>query len=357
MRVGLIGFGSIAEHGHLPALQSCPDVEIGAIADLSADRLDRARDLLPAVSLHASPAELIEQAQVDVLDICTPPHTHAELMVAACRRGIGTIVSEKPFVLSEEEYARVACARAESGARVFSVNNWVHSDLNRRVTDVLRSGMIGKVRRVVLRTGRPDIALGNGGWQPRWRTDPAYSGGGIILDHGWHQLYLLLGWIGQDLESVSAVTRTIDPRHYPVEDDAAVELCFASALGRIELSWIAEGRSNEGEIEATHGHIAIFDERIVVRTAMTERVFPFAGRLTQSSYHPDWFQKMFEHGILDKNREEADRTFAEAGILVGAIGAAYRSARDNGAAYRPRIPAFVQEESVSGSLRSASSPS
>lgn len=34
MRIGLVGFGSIAEHGHLPAWRSFPDVEVAAIADI-----------------------------------------------------------------------------------------------------------------------------------------------------------------------------------------------------------------------------------------------------------------------------------------------------------------------------------
>src|SRR5436190_21076199 len=110
-RIGLVGFGSIAEHGHLPAWQSFDEVEVAAVADLSPERLDRARQLLPNARLFDSPAELIERAEVDGVDICTPPATHADLLLAACLRPLRDIVCEKPLVLSEDEYVGVARAR------------------------------------------------------------------------------------------------------------------------------------------------------------------------------------------------------------------------------------------------------
>ncbi|MGH2443450.1 MAG: Gfo/Idh/MocA family protein, partial [Chloroflexota bacterium] len=129
IRAALVGYGSIAEHGHLPALLSFPQVQIVAVADISPARLARARLQLPDAQLFDSPSQLIESVEPDLLDICSPPNTHAQLIEAACGRSIPTIVSEKPLVLTEHQYERVASARAAAGNRVISVNNWMHSDL------------------------------------------------------------------------------------------------------------------------------------------------------------------------------------------------------------------------------------
>ncbi len=329
-RMGLVGFGSIAENGHLPALQSFGQIEVVAVADISPERLERAHSLLPRAALFDSPLRLIEQADVSGIDICTPPGTHAELIVAACRRGLADVVCEKPLVLSEEEYLRVSRARAQSGSRVVCVNNWMHSDLNRHVLAELDAGSIGSVQSIELCTGRPDNALGTAGWMPHWRTDPAHAGGGIILDHGWHQFYLLMGWMRKPVEAVQATTRTVNPRHLPVEDEAVVTMRFSSGTGRVELSWTADNRTNGGIIRGSAGTIAIYDDRIVVRNDRGKRETRFTERLTQSSYHSDWFVQMFRYNMLDDDRAEADRNFAEAGILVNAIGAAYRSAQRGG---------------------------
>lgn len=334
-RLGLLGFGSIAENGHLPALLSFPGMQVVAVADVSPERLARARDLLPEATLYDSPQELLAQADLTGVDICTPPNTHADLIVAACGRGLADVICEKPLVLTEDEYRRVARAREDSGSRVVSVNNWVHSDLNRHVSSVLEAETIGSIRSIELQTGRPAAALGNGGWMPRWRTDLAHSGGGIILDHGWHQFYLLLGWMREPIRTVTAIARTADPRHAPVEDEATVEMQFASGTGRVELSWTSKERTNGGFIQGSDGSIAIHDDRIEVKLGGETHEMPFAGRLTQSSYHPDWFQAMYQSNLLDQDRTEADRNFAEAGVLVSTIQAAYDSARAGGT---PRTP-------------------
>jgi predicted dehydrogenase len=336
-RIGLVGFGSIAEHGHLPALQSLPEVEVVAVADLSPERLARARELLPHATLYDAPLDLIAAADLTGVDICTPPNTHADLIVAACERGLADVVCEKPLVLTEEAYRRVAQARAESGSRVVSVNNWMHSDLYRHVSAVLQDKSIGSVHSIELRTGRPAAALGNRGWMPRWRTDLTHAGGGIILDHGWHQFYLLLGWMREPIQSVSATARTVDPRHAPVEDEATVEVYFARGTGRIELSWTARERTNSGLIEGSDGTILIHDDRIEVKSAVGTRELAFAGRLTQSSYHPDWFETMFHCTLMSADRVEADRNFVEAGVLVHTIQAAYDSAKAGGV---PRTPSI-----------------
>lgn len=343
-RIGLVGFGSIAEHGHLPAWRSLEGVQIAAVADISASRLDQARRMLPDAAVFNSPEELIQRADIDGVDICTPPGTHVDLITAACERGIADIICEKPLVLSEEEYLAVARARRMSGSRVISVNNWAHSGLNRTVRRALSAGTIGAVREITLRVGRPDIALGNEGWNPRWRTDVRHAGGGIILDHGWHQLYLLMGWVGERVQTVSATTRTVDARHLPVEDEAVIDMHFPAARGHMELSWTAGGRENDGLIRGTRGAIKTFDDRIVIERDGGRRAVPFGDRVSRSSYHPEWFADVFRNTVLVKSRCEADRNFAEAGAVIGTIRAAYRSASTDGAPCPPVFPAIPGDD-------------
>ncbi len=334
-RFGLLGFGSIAEHGHLPALQSFSQLEVVAVADISPGRRARARELLPNAEIYESPEELIARADVQGVDICAPPSTHADLIVAACERGVKDIVCEKPFVLFESDYRRVSAARDKSGARVVSVNNWQYSDLYGHVSTVLRAGEIGTVRSVELRTGRPAVARGNSGWLPNWRTEPSYAGGGIILDHGWHQLYLLMGWVGEPIRTVRATSRTVDLRNAPVEDEAVLQMGFESAIGRIELAWTSPERTNGGSIRGSNGTITVHDDRISVSGREGKRDLPFTGRLTQSSYHPQWFEAMFRTTVLAEDRVEANRNFKQAGDLVSVIRAAYESATAGGS---PRVP-------------------
>jgi predicted dehydrogenase len=213
---------------------------------------------------------------------------------------------------------------------------------------VLSAGAIGAVREVTLRVGRPDIALGNEGWNPRWRTDIRHAGGGIILDHGWHQLYLLLGWVGEPVQSVSATTRTVDSRHHPVEDEAIIDMRFPAARGHMELSWTAGGRENDGLIRGTRGAIKTFDDRVEIEGEWGRKGIPFGDPVSRSSYHPEWFAAVFRNSVLVKSRSEADRNFAEAGAVIGTIRAAYRSASTDGVPFPPVFPAIPGDDHGDG---------
>jgi hypothetical protein len=115
-------------------------------------------------------------------------------------------------------------------------------------------------------------------------------------------------------------------------------MLFLSGRGRIELSWTAKSRTNAGVIQGETGTIRLLDDRIVVHTSRGEKELPFKDRLTKSSYHPGWFEAVFRDNVLSESRAEAERNFREAGALVSAIRAAYRSAEDSGAPCRPALP-------------------
>ena len=326
-RVGLVGYGRIAESAHLPAWQALPGVEVVAIVDPCEERRGAASDAAPTARTYESCAEMLAETTLDCLDICTPPHDHTPSILAGCDAGVGQIVCEKPLAASIVDYNTIADAQAGSGSQVYTINSWVQSDLHRLVTAAVADGAIGDVRHVTLRTLRPDCALGVSSWQPRWRTDPSYAGGGIVLDHGWHQLYLMARWIGADPTSVRARLRTVQSVHAPVEDEAELDLSFPNATGRIELSWASANRTNDGEIVGTRGTIKIEDNQLSINSDRGARVVRYGERLSDSSYHPEWFQALFANVRADVHRHEGVRNLREAYMLVSTLFAAYQPAR------------------------------
>ncbi len=322
-QVGLVGFGRIAESAHMPAWRSLPNVEIAAVADTCPVRRAAVAAILPAARVYTSADELLDRESLDVIDICTPPHDHAPSILKACARGVRRIVCEKPLTVSRAEFRAISAARSASNCQVFTINTWLRSDLHRLVTHILAEGTIGQIRHVTLRTLRPDCALGVPSWQPRWRTMPRYAGGGIVLDHGWHQLYLMANWIGAMPVWVAAQTGTALPVHLPVEDHAHIHLTFPDATGRIELSWAAGGRTNDGEIIGADGTILIEDDGLLVRTKSGEQTLRYGERLSDSSYHPEWFTALFSQILADDSHDEATRNLDEAEMLLGVLLHAY----------------------------------
>src|SRR5689334_16715766 len=97
LRVAIVGFGQVAEHGHLPAYASSPDFSVVTVVERTAARRAVISALHPTVRVVAS-LEEVATDDVDLVDVCTPPALHAPPVLSALERG-WHVVCEKPFLV------------------------------------------------------------------------------------------------------------------------------------------------------------------------------------------------------------------------------------------------------------------
>lgn len=100
---------------------------VAAVVD---SRRSAAADLarrFPGSAVAEHLAELLDGRQIDVLHICTPPKTHAELAAAALDAGIHTIV-EKPLTLTHEASADLLSRAKQAGVLLCPVHQFVYQD-------------------------------------------------------------------------------------------------------------------------------------------------------------------------------------------------------------------------------------
>ncbi len=93
---------------------------------------------------------------------------------------------------------------------------------------------------------------------------------------------------------MSARLETRRFREWPLEDTATIDLETASGASRIFLTWAAEKRLNEIEIEGEHGRIHLEGNIVVLASSEGERRFLCPPALSEGSHHPDWFD-----GVVD----------------------------------------------------------
>src|SRR5262249_22909009 len=137
-----------------------------------------------------------------------------------------------------------------------------------------------------LRT-QPAVAVAPDGGT-NWRADPATSGGGILLDHGWHALYCVARWGGAP-RSVAAVLEKRRFHDWPLEDTGTVTLELMSGTGHVYLTWAGEERANTIEIEGERGHINVAGDGVVLKTSSGSQHWSCPPSLSEGSHHQDWF--------------------------------------------------------------------
>ena len=320
LRGAIIGFGAVAENGHWPGYTRAKDLEIVAIVDRGEERRLAARKVSAELQTFATIEELEANTALDFVDICTPPALHAELVLAALRRG-WNVLCEKPLVLDPADLDRIREAASEAGRCVLPVHNWKYAPIIRQATEALRSGVIGRLQHVEIETLRFEDCAAVDPANPSWRRDPAIAGGGILFDHGWHAIYLARHWFDQDLVGVTATLH-----HVPqagVEDEATLLLNFRNGDARIFLTWRANGRANRMRLIGDRGEIAIDDDTLKVG----DESIRFEHGLSAGSHHPDWFETMLpDVSAAFRSPETACGPFEEAAVCLSAIRRAYEIA-------------------------------
>lgn len=327
LKGAIAGFGKVAELAHLPAWQNRPEFRVVAVADPLPERRDRCRALLPQIRLYTDMEALfLGEPELDFVDICTPPHAHTPLVLAALKRGLH-VLCEKPLTLSPGEWRQLNQAMARSSKALVTVHNWKYAPLLSLSLEQVQAGAIGSPRKLTWEVHRTSSM---GGGLSSWRQDPANSLGGILVDHGWHAFYLLMAWAGGEPRAVKA--RLLNTPGAGAEVEAEVDIEFSTCKARLFLTWQAPQRSNRGRLEGDSDEIILADDQLI-RTSKNNiwESYHFPEKLSAGSHHPQWMAgvlREFLEEILDAGIR--GRNFREAEICSRLIRLAYDSHQAGG---------------------------
>jgi predicted dehydrogenase len=334
----IVGYGFIAEKGHLPAYKRRDEFEIVAVADVCAARRRAAAAALPGARIYEDHATLIakERAELDFLDITTPPYAHAPIAHAALDAGMH-VLCEKPLATSVAEGRALVEHAARAKRVLFPAHNYRHAPVIQAVRQVLDAGLIGKVHLVTLHTFRNTHARGVPEWNTHWRREKKFSGGGIAMDHGSHTFYLALDWMRSEPSSFTAKMSTTNG--YDTEDNFSGTITFPTGTATVHLTWTAGVRKVIYTVHGEHGAIRVEDDDVEVATMepgtgpgrsvtwqlKKERV---ASEWMDAS-HAGWFRSLF--GQFGDAMDKGEHVGKDAKIALKClelIDAAYASAAD-----------------------------
>ena len=216
--VGLVGYGAIARD-HAAAIAAIPGLRLAGVCDLSAERREQAyREW--EVHTHARSEEMLEDPEVGLVVVGTPPSAHADSVLAALAAG-RHVVCEKPFALRVEEVDRMigSASARDLVLTVYQSRRWDPDYLAMR--EAVRSGRIGDVFYMESFIG--------GFSHPCdfWHSHEPISGG-TIYDWGSHYFDWILQMFPDTVRSVSAVAHKRVWHDVTNADQVRVDLTFAA---------------------------------------------------------------------------------------------------------------------------------
>ncbi|MHB1430877.1 MAG: Gfo/Idh/MocA family protein [Streptosporangiaceae bacterium] len=201
--LGLIGCGAFGRF-LLDSARTLPTLTVVAVSDRDADRARAARSAFPGLTACQDPQELLRHAEVDIVAIATPPHTHAGVALAALAAG-KHVFCEKPLATSLADATAVlrAVRATSSWLAVDHVLRWnpLLALIQRLQRARVAGGpLLGSLRRFLIENDASDEYLG----PDHWFWDRS-SSGGILIEHGVH-FYDACAWLmGSGPEAVQAM--------------------------------------------------------------------------------------------------------------------------------------------------------
>jgi predicted dehydrogenase len=191
IRWGIIGCGNVTEVKSGPAFNKIPNSELVAVMRRDSDK---ARDYAQRHNVpkwYDDADALINDPDINAIYIATPPDSHEEYAVKAMRAGKPVYV-EKPMARNAAECERMNAVSRETGIPLYVAYYRRALPYFIRVKELIDSNIIGDIRFVnVCLQWQPYEEETGADAKPRWRVDPAISGGGHFHDLASHQFDLL----------------------------------------------------------------------------------------------------------------------------------------------------------------------
>ncbi len=157
--------------------------------------------------------EIVRREDVEAVIVCTPPHLHAEISIAALKAG-KHVLCEKPLSRTLAEAEQMAEVSKATGRVLKCGFNHRHHPA---IWEARRRFTAGELGRPMFARCRYGIC-GRPGYEKEWRADPQQVAGGQFIEQGTHGIDLIRWFLGEIAE-VSCLTATHYFKTQPLEDD------------------------------------------------------------------------------------------------------------------------------------------
>lgn len=251
---GIIGCGKIGMR-HAEFIQKMDGVKLVAVSDVLTERIDKFKE---NCKTYLNYDDLLKDAEVDIVNICTPSGMHAQMSMDALNAR-KHVICEKPMALSTEDCDRMIETADKTGKKLFIVKQNRFNRPIQILRQAIDSGRLGKIHTI---TSNVMWNRHSGYYaEADWRGTKSLDGGALATQAS--HFVDVMQWFGGPVKSVFAKTEKFVHENIEAEDTGAVMIKFDSGtLGMMYYTTAVYHKNMEGSITVlgTKGSVKIGGE-------------------------------------------------------------------------------------------------
>jgi len=257
IKVAIVGCGYVA-NDHLKSWRKVREAQVVAVLDLNENLAKSIAQAWKVPRYYTTLSDLLAHCKVDLVDICTPPQTHATLAVEAMKAGINVLI-EKPMTMTVNDAEKIVECQKATGVKAGVIHNWLFDDPVLQADAIIKKGKLGEILHIeieTLNTKYDSMAANERHWCHKLP-------GGRFSEMLAHPIYLVRHFLGEGVELGEVQVSKIGDYAWMKSDELCATFKVGSKLGRTYASFNAP---RDAIFISMHGREAILKVDIINST-------------------------------------------------------------------------------------------
>ena len=252
LKIAIVGCGLIVRKKHLPAfLKLGAKAEVVALCDLNEDAAGELARIFNIKKTYTDFSKMLQEIKPDIIDISTPPSTHAKLSIEAIQNNCHLLL-EKPMALSVADCDAIIDAARKYNRKICVIHNQIFNPAFIKARDIVSRGKWGEFlgMRILLSTPQDYMTSQNGHWAHKLP-------GGVLGETGPHAVYLSLALLNNITEAHVFAKKQLPEFPWSRFEDFRIDLLADNGISSIALVYSSNQWAAEIEIITSLGILKI----------------------------------------------------------------------------------------------------
>lgn len=281
LKVAIVGCGLITTEKYIPIFQRLKHrAQIVGLCDLNEEVLGKVAAQSGIADAYADFSAMLSEQHPDLVIICTPPKTHADIAIKAMKEGAHVLV-EKPMATSTADCDRMIEASTKYGRKLGVMHNQLFNPAVERAKEILADDSFGRFlgMRVFLATSVDYMTSNKDHWAHKLP-------GGVVGETGPHAVYLSMAFLKNVRDAQVRYKKLLPEYPWSIGEDIRIDLIADNGMSSITLTYGSIQTTAEMDIIGTKGLLKLdLQSRTLVEHKRPDLTAGIVGRSVLSTVY------------------------------------------------------------------------